>query len=296
MERCVVRAGDTPETLVHHVLTPEPAAQQIDESTQRGAHRSKTHSGALALLKQVQVRFWHTLGALRSKIGPSDRHAEAVFRMGGSAYAGSPPRVIDLRAQLLPVRNQGAREGTCVAQVLAAIFECQERRASGRLERFSPQFVYNFREDPHTVGMSARDGLDIGRVHGDCHEKTYPYGREERPRDIAQHVKDEARKYRLRGDAYISTLDGVRMAMDKHRLPCLMLVPCYNYGPRMWVPSGDDDNPDAQNTIGHAFAIVACLEHGLVLRNSWGPEWGDAGHCLFPLADFGKQWEIWTVL
>jgi C1A family cysteine protease len=48
--------------------------------------------------------------------------------------------------------------------------------------------------------------------------------------------------------------------------------------------------------MGHAFSVVGYTEDAFILRNSWGETWGKQGYCHFPFADFGQQWEIWSVL
>ena len=48
---------------------------------------------------------------------------------------------------------------------------------------------------------------------------------------------------------------------------------------------------------GHAVAIVGYDDSRriLLLRNSWGEQWGDQGHCWMPYDDFGLAWECWTL-
>jgi len=35
---------------------------------------------------------------------------------------------------------------------------------------------------------------------------------------------------------------------------------------------------------------------GWLLRNSWGADWGDRGHCLLPYAYDGAIWEVWKTI
>ena len=63
-------------------------------------------------------------GAFRSKPDPDDFHLEQkiVPRRAGAAAVQLPP-IIDLRSEFLPIRNQGDKQGTCVAQCGAAFKE-----------------------------------------------------------------------------------------------------------------------------------------------------------------------------
>lgn len=76
--------------------------------------------------------------------------------------------------------------------------------------------------------------------------------------------------------------------------PCYIAVPCYNFREDMWKA-----NPAANETTvigGHAMTVVGYDKTGFIIRNSWGTEWGQNGYTLFPFSDWGKQYEVWTVL
>lgn len=62
------------------------------------------------------------------------------------------------------------------------------------------------------------------------------------------------------------------------------------------VLHGGGQSPDAELTGGHAMTVVGYNAEGFIVRNSWGAGWNDDGHCVWPYADFGKHWEIWTAI
>ena len=37
-------------------------------------------------------------------------------------------------------------------------------------------------------------------------------------------------------------------------------------------------------------------EKHFVIRNSWGPRWGDSGYCYYKYDDWESHWECWTTV
>ena len=40
--------------------------------------------------------------------------------------------------------------------------------------------------------------------------------------------------------------------------------------------------------------IVGYNKEGFIVRNSWGSKWNGNGHVIFPYADWGLHWEVWS--
>ena len=59
----------------------------------------------------------------------------------------------------------------------------------------------------------------------------------------------------------------------------------------MWKPRTGDKRQG-----GHAMTVVGYNEEGFIIRNSWGPYWGNDGYCTYTYADWGSHWEIWTTI
>lgn len=47
---------------------------------------------------------------------------------------------------------------------------------------------------------------------------------------------------------------------------------------------------------GHAIAIIGYDETGLIIRNSWGPYYGNNGYAHLDYDDFSNFYEIWTLM
>ena len=55
--------------------------------------------------------------------------------------------------------------------------------------------------------------------------------------------------------------------------------------------------PAAENTGGHAFALVGYNRHGFVVQNSWGPKWGTKGFAILPYEDWvARGTDAWAVV
>lgn len=196
------------------------------------------------------------------------------------------PETFDCRPSMLNVRDQGPN-GTCAAFTASSIKEYQERKQIDFQEYMSPQFVYNNRENKTTEGMYSRDLMKILNKIGIVPETMYPYGSKSK---MTAELLHQASNYRICGYAMALTVDGLKSAIYKNG-PALLAVPVYNYGPRLWKPSA------GQKLLGgHAMTMVGWTTNGFIVRNSWGNNWGNNGYTIFPYADWGLQWEIWTTI
>ena len=59
----------------------------------------------------------------------------------------------------------------------------------------------------------------------------------------------------------------------------------------MWKP-----NIGEKRKGGHAMTVVGYNKIGFIIRNSWGPYWGDMGYCNYPYSEWGSHWEAWTTI
>lgn len=224
----------------------------------------------------------YLLNVERSPIDDRDWLAESIYPVKATY-----PETLDLRNNLQPIRDQG-NQGTCVAQTGACMKEWQEKFDSEINEHMSPQFIYNLRENQGSSGMYPRNLMSILKNVGSILEADYPYYTMDK---ISDELKDKAKKNRIEGYAKLNTIDSVKAALNKNG-PCLIAVPVYNYGMRMWKPTSQYD----ESLGGHAMTIVGYNKVGFIIRNSWGMDWGDFGYTIFPYEDWGLHWEAWTTI
>ena len=222
------------------------------------------------------------------KKSPEDLR-DYVFKGGDEEL----PDVVDYREQLQNIRNQG-KQGTCYAQTAACVKEWQEKKDYGFDEYFSPQFVYNCRENKYDSisdndeGMTGRDVMRLLKNMGICSEKKYPYGKIEDKNEIPQEIYDEAKQHLIKGYAKITSLESLKKSIFLNG-PCLGGFPVFNFGPQFWIPNGEFAG-------GHAVAIVGYNEEGFIIRNSWGENWGNKGYSIYKYDNWWSHWEIWTTI
>jgi len=202
------------------------------------------------------------------------------------SLASSPPATLDLRPQLMAVKDQG-RTDTCAGQTAACIKEYQEYHDTFVRANYSPQFVYNNRVNKPEAGMYGRDVMRIMHKLGVATESSYPFGSTQNPSDD---VIAEAYHYRVKEYARVQTIDGAKEALYRDG-PLYISFPVFNNGTSMWKP-----RPNETQKGGHAMTVVGYNTKGFIIRNSWGNKWGDKGHCIYPYDDFGAHWEIWTAV
>jgi hypothetical protein len=221
---------------------------------------------------------------LNTILSPEDQRdfqAEAIFPADISL-----PEVFDPRKEMLPVRTQGLY-GTCVGEASACMKEYQEKNNIGFKDYFSPQFIYNLRENPAIEGMNPRNAMKIMKNIGIVAEEDYPYGN---TKAIPQDLIAKASNYKINSYAFVNTIQTLKTAIYKNG-PCMFTVPVYNFENTMWRPKS------IKILLGyHAFAAVGWNKDGFILRNSYGSEWGDNGYIIFPYSDWGLHSEIWTII
>jgi len=194
------------------------------------------------------------------------------------------PETLDLRPDMFGVRDQGS-QGSCAAMSGAAVKDWQEIKDVGITEYMSPQFIYNNRKNPGSAGMYLSDLMDILHKKGTCLESLHPYGNLNAPSPEAY---ADALNYLIENYAEVDTIEGLKQALYE-KGACVIGVPVYNYTTRMWFK-----RPGDNYLGGHAMTIVGYNSEGFIIRNSWGDDWGDDGHTIFPYSDWGCQWEVWS--
>jgi hypothetical protein len=213
-------------------------------------------------------------------------------------------------ASLLPkyskaglILNQGS-EGACTGFGLACVvnhLRWQQQGTPTMLDSVSPRMLYTFarRYDEYAGenydGSSCRGALKGWFKHGVCVEADWPYegsnsvqpkfGYAERAAAHTLGVYYRIDKKRVTDvQAAIQSVGAVYVSAFTHR--------GWEVVPTSKLPRGHKDLPviefdgEPSETDGHAFALVGFNEHGFIVQNSWGYDWGAGGFAVLGYEDW----------
>jgi len=215
-----------------------------------------------------------------------------------------PKPSVDLRQFFSPVRNQG-NLGACSTFAVVSMYEAIMNRFSGNSNKadMSERFVYyysNVLTGQPEGGSNYFDQLGVLGKHGVCSENIYGYSTANldiKPSDTAideamNHRVLMARQIQLRSEG-----DKSECLTENHRLLTSALSEGYPVGISLKIypdfgKHGAFINRPDQNDISagkegfHAMVLAGYseAEKCYIVRNSWGPKWGDKGYCYISAA------------
>lgn len=221
---------------------------------------------------------------------------------------GALPQQVDLRLQMPPVYDQG-HLGSCTGNAIAGAIHF-DRMKQGLQTPAPPSrlmIYYMEREIEHTIrydaGAEIRDGIKAVARNGTCFEDKWPYdeGRFAQRPDAscyAAAAKDRAVKYM----AVAQIAQQLRGCLAEG-YPFIFGFTCY---------PGLDSADVAQHGLlpmpapgeapigGHAVLAVGYEDAArhFIIRNSWGPAWGDKGYFYMPYEYVQRPdltSDIWTI-
>ena len=239
-----------------------------------------------------------------------------VYKMSAHEARQPLPKHVDLRRKCCPVWNQG-KIGTCTAHAVAAAF-AYEQRLQG-LETIDPSRLFIFYNERALTGQKGltpvlylRDALKAVAKHGVCHEELWPYSEDPKI------VKKKPHK-----QAFASAT--TKKIFEYHRIPhshkpplllkhikhCLANGSPIVFGISVYASfetptvmrSGVMPVPDTEREEfrgGHAVMGVGYddARKAVLVRNSWGPKWGDKGHFWIPyklITNSRLAHDFWTI-
>ena len=265
------------------------AAQQINV-TALNAQLKATNAGWVAketslshLSKtEVQRRF-----GLRENLSPEVEfiNEQPVKPLALDAY----PASLDWRNKdgvnwVSPLLNQ-ANCGSCVAFASIGTMETQLRIASGNSAyniSLSPQNLFACGGGGCETGWMPDDAADFLQKKGVVDEACQPYMSGATGTDMqcsAACSDANKRTYRITGfskpTSYFKNVDAVKAALQNGPLVTTIMV----YEDFMSYSSGVYKHSTGKFLGGHAISIIGYDDssQSFIIRNSWGPEWGENG-------------------
>jgi C1A family cysteine protease len=209
------------------------------------------------------------------------------------------PESVDLRKDMSAVENQG-HVGSCTANAAVGAMEFLKR---DRLNRkvlcftvrrdLSRLFVYyNTRMIEGTVdsdaGASIRNTIKSLANYGVCYSRSWPYMEskfDDKPDDDCY---KEGEKYKVAAYYRVETMPEILNALAAGYPVAFgaLLFDGFNTSARTGIV--DSPVPGDVPIGAHAMLISGYNrpEKRLLVRNSWGPEWGLGGYCYMPFSYF----------
>jgi C1A family cysteine protease len=202
----------------------------------------------------------------------------------------TPPTEIDLRPSMPAVYDQG-QLGSCTGNSIAAAMEYERDRQG--LSDFVPSrlfIYYNERALEGTVssdsGAVIKDGIKVVNTDGVCPESLWPY-------DLAMFtVKPPKRCYVAALTDRAAQYEAIQTLGDLKDALCSKLAVVFGFtvyesfeSPAV-AQTGVMPMPQPGEAVvgGHAVLAVGYSDSKsqVIVRNSWGPSWGDKGYFYMP--------------
>ncbi len=218
------------------------------------------------------------------------------------------PTKVDLSKQCPPVYHQGIL-GSCTANAVGAAFQFGLLKQDAA-RAFTPSrlfIYYNERVIEKTVstdhGAQLRTGIKTVHKQGVCPENMWPYQEDKfahkpHPNCYAEALKNQAISYHR----VSRNLNQMKSCLAEG-YPFVFGFTVYDYF------EGDDIKKTGKLNMpkkgeaeagGHAALVVGYVESSkrFIVRNSWGPEWGNKGYFTIPydyVLNENLSDDFWTI-
>jgi len=234
------------------------------------------------------------------------------------AAAKKLPTSVDLRRWCSPVENQGSL-GSCTANAGVGMLEYYERRTTGKHIDGSRLFLYKVTRELQGIkgddGAQLRDVMKAMVLFGVPPEKYWPYHVtkfNDEPSNFcyafAQNYQ-ALKYYRLdpAGTSPTAALAAIKKNLAS-ALPAIFGFSVYSSIPPVGDGKGEIPFPEKCDSLegGHAVLAVGYddskkigkTKGALLIRNSWGEDWGDKGYGWLPYAyvEQGLADDFWSMV
>jgi C1A family cysteine protease len=221
-----------------------------------------------------------------------DRPDHRDFLYSAIAPKVKLPLKVDLRNECSSIENQG-HLGSCTANALAGNLQFLERVSGQIYKDVSRLFIYyNERALEGTIGFDSgamiRDGIKGLAKYGVCPESSWPYDISKFTRKPSAACYKEGLKRRIVSYHRLQTL-GEMLNCLAEGFPFVFGFTVYESFESLKVAqTGRVPMPKKSERAlgGHAVMAVGYdqKQKRFIVRNSWGPEWGQAGYFTMPYA------------
>lgn len=187
--------------------------------------------------------------------------------------------ICDHRPQQTEVRNQGAGRDTCAGFAISAAQEWHDQTG----ELLSPEnaiwAAHQIGGDPQVEATTVERACEGLAIHSAVLDPAWPHAKPPFPADRPPDAQDPVNHRDLPPWERISP--PTHTALDTALGGGRPVIVTFRLVPRAWYHNDDeiDAAPGAPIVGGHAVLAVGIdAQDRLIIKNSWGPWWGDAGY------------------
>lgn len=230
-----------------------------------------------------------------------------IFKTASIVHPVEFPPEIDLRPQMSPIVDQGEL-GSCTANaIVCGLREFMELKAGNPLAHLSRLYLYWHERDVEgdineDGGAILRDGMNILATMGVCPEADFPYDVTKFTKKPSDQAEKDATPFKIASFHRIYDLNGLKACLVEG-YPAVIGMQVYeSFESDAVATNGMVPFPSfgEQCLGGHAVCVAGYKTIGreeyLIVRNSWGSQWGDKGYCYIPSSFIAKNiiTDMWT--
>ena len=214
---------------------------------------------------------------------------------------------VDLRSECPPVQSQ-LKIGSCTAHALLAAFQFNDPKFAGsRLFLYYNERFLDGDDVQIDDGSTLSQGVKALIKYGVCDESMWPYvddGLKYRTKPPEKCYTDALSHQVLSANNIAHDLTSIKQCLSNGRPFVFGMMVYSSFESAQVVQTGMVPMPNTlteQFLGGHAVMCVGYDDYKkvFIVRNSWGPNWGDGGHCYLPyeyLTDPHLTTDLWEII
>jgi len=258
--------------------------------------KSKSNSSKYLIKKFNKNDVKHVCNLQKDLTDERDYHVKSIVKLQ------ELPKSVDLREYCNTIKQQGSL-GCCSGFAFGAAFETMKNIQTKSLNEWDTSELYIYfyeRKLMGTIekdsGAYLRDGCKVLKDYGSSLEQYWPY-------DISKFKKAPSWTANLVGgitriESYYRcwSLDDIKFALSQ-KMPVVFGM--YVYRNYLEYNGGIYNKIDGYQAGGHAQLLVGFDDEQkyLIVRNSWGENWGDKGYCYLSYDMFNKLFmDAWVII
>ena len=230
------------------------------------------------------------------------KETTAKLKIKKSVLSGNP---VDLRSYFTPIENQ-EDIGSCTAQAAAGLVEYVELNQFDEYLDVSRLFLYKVTRKllglTGDTGAYVRTTLKALRLFGTVPETYYPYDTPHYDEEPPAFCYSFARNYQILNYYRLQDLNEIKNVLNQG-LPVAFGFTVFR---SMFTPDVEETGiipfPADNDSVAGGHAVVAAgYDDGkkrVLIRNSWGTEWGEEGYGYMPYEYFerGLTRDYWVLV